>query len=163
MGRRILWFVGAHDAVAATQQRHAGGDAGLEPLESGKRCLGPPEFGIGRHRIDDRAGIVPGRAIAAAHRLDQAMAGMRMDVDQSRHDRHSLSVDHLAGGVCVGDLAGGTNRRDAIALHRHGAVVDDPALVVHGHHEGVVDANVGHGLLPILLLPASSAGGAGAR
>ena len=66
-------FVRAHDAVAAAQQRHAGGDAEAQPLQRRELRFGTPEVRRRADGVGELAGLVPEVGPAAAHGLDQAV------------------------------------------------------------------------------------------
>ena len=81
-------LVRAHDAVAAAQQRHAGGHAEAKPLQRRELRFGTPEIRRRADGVGALAGLVPEIGPAAAHRLDQAVTRMGVAVDQARHDGH---------------------------------------------------------------------------
>ena len=54
-------------------------------------------------------------------------------------------VDRLRGGVARRELARGTDGHDALALHRHRAVLDHAERRVHGHDRAAGEQQV-HGL-----------------
>ena len=64
VGVAVGGIVGAVDVVASAQQRHGGGDAGLQALELREPRFGAPEIDRRMVRVDRGAGAVPGGPVA---------------------------------------------------------------------------------------------------
>ena len=102
VARRVRRIVDAHDAVAAPQQAHAGRRAAANPLERGKARFGVPELLVGPDGVDDPAGVHPRVGVAATERLQEAMAGVRVAIDEPRQHGLASCVDGLASRCTAG-------------------------------------------------------------
>ena len=139
-----LRVVDPHDVVAPAEIGDAGGRPGLQPLQRRELRLGVPEIRRRSDRVDPPDGLVPDIAVAATQRLDQAMAGMGMAVDQPRQDRLAMRVDDPRRRVLRLDLRARPDRDDAIACDGDGAVLDHAARRIHRDDDAAGDQDVGH-------------------
>ena len=79
------------------------------------------------------------------------MAGVAVGVDEAGHDHLAMGVDGACGAVLGLDLGARAHCDDAVAFDRHGAVVDDAPLRVHGDDRAAGDENVRHCCLPAIV------------
>ena len=142
MARRVARIVDAHDGVAAAEQAHTGRRPGFEPLECGEPCFGIPELLVGARRVDDAAGVGPRLRIAGTHRFEQAVAGVRMAIDQTGQHGLAPRIDRFPRRVASIDLGDGADVDDPVAVDRDRAVFDDAAPIVDSDHRSSRDQEI---------------------
>ena len=142
-------LVGAHDRVAAAEQRNAGRDPEAQALEGGKLRFGEPERVGGTDRVGLAAGVVPKLRIAPTHRFDEAVARMRMRVDEARQHGLALCVDRAFGRVASLEHVAGADIDDAVARDRDRPVVVDGARRVERGDNAVCDKQIDHKAAPV--------------
>ena len=112
----------------ATKQANAGGGAKLEALQRSQFGFGVPKFFIRAGGVNNPASLHPGFRVAAAQRLKQAVAGVRMAVNQAGADTRLMCIND---GFCA--------RQVAIFLTPHR---NDQAVVDHdgvGLQDGLIN------------------------
>jgi hypothetical protein len=134
--------VGAHDGIAAAEQRNACRNPETQSLQRGKLGFRMPELRGRADGIGTLACAVPEIATPAAERLDQSVAGMGMAVDEARHDRHAARVDDLARLMVPRHFIRRTDGDDAVALDRHRPIGNDPPLGVDGDDGAVSNQDI---------------------
>ena len=103
---RIFGVIHPHDAVAATKQANTRGGTKLEPLQCGQLGFGVPKFFVRTGGVDHPASLHPGFRVAPAQRLEQAVAGMRMAVNQAGQNGFAMGINGLACGVALLQFSG---------------------------------------------------------